>query len=239
MAKHALLNNVDHRDVRVQTGYGAAFGDKLMCALAIPSEFRELQADYPIFFHLDEASGKYLPMAMFGFEEAENLFLENDQWQASYIPLMMRRGPFLIGFQASTSDPKSARSMVVSIDMNNPRVGTEGEPLFQPFGGNSDYLEQVVEALKQIDQGQTAIAELGNALVQHQLIEPLALEISLRNGSKHRLTGFYTIHEERLAALDGEVLADFSRRGILQAAYMMVASMANIAALIERKNKRA
>ena len=127
----------------------------------------------------------------------------------------------------------------MSIDMNNPRVGTEGEPLFQPFGGNSDYLEQVVEALKQIDQGQTAIAELGNALVQHQLIEPLALEISLRNGSKHRLTGFYTIHEERLAALDGEVLADFSRRGILQAAYMMVASMANIAALIERKNKRA
>jgi hypothetical protein len=238
MANHALLNNVDHRDLRVQTAYGAEFGDNMMCTLAIPSEFGHLQADYPIFFHQNQETGQFLPMAMFGFQEGENLFLDGDRWSASYIPLMVRRGPFLIGFQGGGKEADAAKSMVVSIDMDNPRLGTEGEPLFQPFGGNSDYLDRVVAVLQEIDRGQAAIEEFTAALLEHELLEPFSLEVVLDNGNKHRLVGFHAIHEERLAALDGEVLADFSRRGILQAAYMMVASMAKIPALIALKNKR-
>jgi hypothetical protein len=239
MAKHALLNNVDHRELRVQTGYGAEFGDDTMCTLAIPSEFRHLQADYPILIHRNADTGQCLPMVMFSFQEGENLYLDGRQWQASYIPLMMRRGPFLIGFQTSGKDPGAGRNMVVSIDMDNPRVGVVGEPLFQPFGGNSEYLDRIVDVLQEIDRGQAAIAELGHALVQHDLIEPLSLAVTLNNGDKYCLSGFHVIHEERLASLDGEVLADFSQRGILQAAYMMIASLAQIPALIAMKNRRA
>lgn len=238
MANHAMLNADDHRDLRVQTAHGAEYGDKVMCTLAIPSEFRNLQADYPIFFHRNEETGKYLPMAMFGFEKDENLYLENGVWNAIYIPLMIQRGPFLIGFQGQGPVAGESRKMVVSIDMDNPRVGTEGEPLFQPFGGNSEYLDKVIEALKEIDQGQAAIAAFTSALLQHNLIEPFSLDITLENKNKHQLQGFFTIHEERLANLDAEVLADFSRRGILQAAYMMIASMANIGRLISLKNRR-
>ena len=64
MTKHAILNNAEHRDLRVQTGHSAAYGDAMMCTLAIPSEFRNLQADYPIFLHQDSASGKFMPMVM-------------------------------------------------------------------------------------------------------------------------------------------------------------------------------
>ena len=32
-------------------GYGVEYGDDQMCTLAIPSEFRNLVADYPIFLH--------------------------------------------------------------------------------------------------------------------------------------------------------------------------------------------
>ncbi len=67
MAKHAILNPVEHKALRVQTGYGAEYGDDVMCVLAIPSEFRSLQADYPIFLHWDGASRKYLPMAICRF----------------------------------------------------------------------------------------------------------------------------------------------------------------------------
>jgi hypothetical protein len=129
--------------------------------------------------------------------------------------------------------------MVVSIDMDDPRVGITGEPLFQPFGGNSEYLDRVVDALQEIDRGQAAIAEFGQALVLHDLLEPFSLELELNSGGKYSLNGFHAIHEEKLAALDGEVLADFSRRGILQAAYMMIASMAQIPALIALKDRRA
>ena len=220
MTNHVVLNNVDHKDLRVLPGYGEAFGDNQMCTLAIPAEFRNLVADYPVFLHRDADSGKFLPMVMFGFKEGENLFLEGDRWQASYIPLMMRRGPFLIGFQGSGE----GRTMVISVDLDDPRVGAEGESLFDPFGGNSEYTEQIIQILQQIDQGQAAIEEFSRSLELHDLIEPFSLDIRLDSGKQRQLQGFYTIHEEKLAALAGPVLEDFSRRGILHAAYMMLAS---------------
>lgn len=240
MVKHAMLNNIDHKGLKVATGRGADLGDDVMCVLALPSEFRNIVADYPIFFQRNTAADSYSPVAMFGFQNGENLFLTGDQWNATYIPLMIRRGPFSIGFQESGEESGAGKKMVIAMDMDNPRVGVDqGELLFEPFGGNTRYTDQVVEVLQEIEQGQSIVDEFVGALKEHDLLEPFALNVELNSGAKHSLQGFYTIHEEKLAALDGAVLADFSRRGILQACYMVVASMGNIARLIELKNRRA
>lgn len=236
MAKHAMLNNVEHRELRVNTCFGEEFGDNIMTTLAIPSEFRNLQADYPIVLHKDEDTGKFLPMVMFGFEQDENLFLNGEQWQASYVPLMVRRGPFLIGFQEPPGG--GDKSMVISVDMDNPRVGQEGERLFEPFGDNTEYTNQVADILQQIDQGQAAIEEFSRALSNLDLIEPFSFEVKLNSGETRRLEGFYTIHEEKLASLGGVILEDFAQRGILHGAYMMLASLGNFPKLIELKNRR-
>ena len=238
MSNHAVLNNIDHKDLRVYTGHGEAYGDGIMCALAMPSEFRNLVADYPIFLHKDADTGKLLPMAMFGFQEGENLFLEADHWQASYIPLLLRRGPFLIGLQGGEPGGSRDQTMVISIDMDNPRVGTQGEPLFDPFGGNSEYTERIITVLQDIDQGQSALDEFDRALQEHDLVEPFTLEVRLDSGKQHRLEGFHTINEEKLAGLERDVLTDFSRRGILHAAYMVLASMAHVPRLIKLKNRQ-
>ena len=232
MANHAILNEEQHRDLRVLTGHGEQYGDDVMFTLAIPSEFCNLVSDYPIFLHRDSDSGRLLPMAMFGFEEGENLFLDESGWHAGYVPLMMQRGPFMIGIRGEE------RQMVVTIDTDSPRVGSEGEPLFQPFGGNSDYTEQIIEILQAIDRGQPQIEEFCRLLEEHGLVEPFSLEVTLNSGKKYRLEGFYTISEERLSALDGAVLSDLGRRGMLHAAYMVLASMANIPRLIELRNRR-
>ncbi len=235
MTNHVILNNVAHRDLRVKPGFSAEYGDDLMCTLAIPSEFRNLTADYPIFFHRDADTGQFLPMAMFGFQQWENLFLENGRWDAAYVPLMMRRGPFLIGLQKGQG---GGENMVISIDLDDPRVGDEGEPLFTPFGDNSDYLDAIVEIMQSVDQGQAEINAFTAALLEHDLIEPFSLDVTLNNGEQHRLEGFHTINESRLGSLDGDQLAHLGRHGYLHAAYMMLASMANIPSLIMRRNRR-
>ncbi|TQV65963.1 SapC family protein [Exilibacterium tricleocarpae] len=236
MANHALLNNVDHQHLRVITRHGVEWGDNQMCTLAIPSEFRSLQADYPIFFHCSGETDKFMPMVMFGFEQGENLYLSEQGWDASYIPLMIQRGPFLIGFQQR---PGEQRSQVMSIDLDDPHISTtEGEALFLPHGGNTPYTERMASVLQAIDQGQAAVKAFTDALVSQQLLEPFTLNVTLNNGAKLGLDGFHTIHEERLAELDGEVLIDFHRRGILQAIYMVLASMSNIRRLIDKRNAR-
>jgi hypothetical protein len=239
MKNHAILNNVDHKDLRIETRHGADLADDVMCTLAIPSEFRNIQVDYPIFFHKNTQTGQFLPMVMFGLQEGENLYLNEGKWNATYIPLMIERGPFLIGFQRVVENDSSRKKMVISIDMDNPRVGrSEGVPVFDPFGGNSEYTEHIITVLQEIDRGQAVITELVEALVEHDLLEPFTLDVTLDNGGQYTLHGFHTIHEEKLAALNGDVLADFSRRGILQAIYMVVASMGNIRKLIDFKNGR-
>ena len=50
MTNSVLLNNIDHKDLRVITTRSAAYGDDVMFALTFPAEFRNVQAHYPIVF---------------------------------------------------------------------------------------------------------------------------------------------------------------------------------------------
>ncbi len=97
MSNHQILNPADHGTLRVHTGAGAQFGDAVMACLTVPLEFRAVQAHYPIVFRRDAASGQFSALAMFGFDNGENLFLEGDRWDARYRPLAMAIQPFLIG----------------------------------------------------------------------------------------------------------------------------------------------
>ena len=92
--------------------------------------------------------------------------------------------------------------------------------------------------LNAIHEGQAATEGFVDAMLAHDLIEPFALNVDLDDGSKNRLEGFHTVHEEKLTQLDGDVLADFSQKGYLQCAYMVVASLSNIRKLIQKKNQQ-
>ncbi|MTW09436.1 peptidase [Pseudoduganella eburnea] len=229
MAKPVLLNNIDHKDLHVQTGRGAHFGDNVMSALTFPSEFRDVQACYPIVFRKG-AGGGFEAHALFGFQEGENLFLGLHGWEAPYIPLAIERQPFLIGVNGS--------ELTVHVDLDNPRVSASaGERVFLPHGGTSEYLEKVNSTLLALHQGLQQANGFLAALLELKLLESFVFDIELDDGSQYRLAGFYTINEECLSALPGEALERLNHAGYLQAIYMVIASMSNFRTLIERKNR--
>jgi hypothetical protein len=202
MANFQLLNNVDHQDLKVIIDRSAEFGDNVWYAVTFPAEFRNLQRHYPIFFVKHPDSGEFQAVAMFGVVEGENLFLDENGWNASYIPLNIMRQPFLIGFQEREQNGGVQREPVITVDMDHPRVNTEcGEPVFL-------------------------------------LIESFVLDVQLDDGSEHRLAGFYTINEDVLKELDGEQLHRLNQKGYLEAIYMVIASMTNLPALLEKKNRQ-
>lgn len=239
MPNHALLNNNEHKQLRIVTRRGAAYGDAVMSALTFPAEFRELQAHYPIVFAKNQDGTSFDPIALFGFQQGENLFLGGgpglgNGWDAPYIPLTIERQPFLIGRPADGSQ----ESMMIHVDLDSPRVGTtEGEPLFLSYGGSTEYLERISRVLRSIHDGLETSKGFVEALLHLELLESFVLDIELNDGSQNRLAGFYTINEERLAKLSGEQLARLHEVGYLQAIYMAVASLSQFRALIERKNR--
>lgn len=237
MTKHVLLNNVDHKDLKVITTRSAEYGDNVQCAITFFWEFRSIQAHYPIFFSKGAGADDFSAVAMFGFEDKENLFLGETGWDAHYIPLSIKREPFLIGFQQSADASGGDNEPVIHVDLDSPRVSeSEGEAVFLAHGGISPYLDQINSVLNTINEGYAVHELFIKELVEHSLLEPFALDIQLDDGSQNRLMGFHTINEDALFELDGDVLASLSQKGFLLPIYMAVASLSNIRDLIDRKN---
>ena len=94
MPRYEMLNNIAHRDLRVATGFGPEFGDAVGMVPAYPSEFAELQREYPIFLRKDAATGQWQSVVLLGFEQHENLYLQDGRWNASYLPGAAAKGPF-------------------------------------------------------------------------------------------------------------------------------------------------
>jgi len=239
MANNVLLNSIDHQDIKIITERSEKYGDNLWYSLTFPSEFRSVQAYYPIFFNKDTNTGQFFSVAMFGFQDKENLFLADNKWDAPYIPLSVARQPFLIGLQTVNEDGEEKEQRVLHIDMDHPRVNKEeGESLFLEFGSNTPYLDTAADMLEAIHHGVLDSKTFIDLLIEHELLESFTLDIQLNDGSQHQMVGFYTICEEKLNELDSETLATLHSRGYLQAIYMAIASQSNIRGLMNRKNER-
>ena len=89
MSQYEVLNKDKHRQLRIKTGYSAALGDAVMYAMTYPMEFRDIQSCYPILFTKDPNTGVFFAAAVLGFEADQNLFLQDNSWDASYIPAVI------------------------------------------------------------------------------------------------------------------------------------------------------
>ena len=237
MAKIELLNNVDHKNLKIKIERSAELGDNVWFTPTFPQEFRVLQNHYPIVFTKNTDTGQFQAVALLGFEAGENLFLGENGWNARYIPLSIMRQPFLIGYQRAEKDGVAIKEMVVSVDMDNPRVNEiEGEAVFLEHGGSSAYLEQVTSILKLISDGFDRNSAFIDMLMGMDLLESFVLDVELNDGSQHLMSGFYTINEESLAGLTGDDLVILNNNGHLEPIYMAIASMSNIPKLIEMRN---
>ncbi|WP_041521727.1 SapC family protein [Gilvimarinus agarilyticus] len=233
MANTVLLTADKHKHLKVKARYSSALGDNVMWSPTYPAEFRSVQADYPILFHKDANSEKFIPAALFGLEQGENLFLgESEQWDAAYIPLMMQRIPFSIGLYGEE------KKRLVNIDLDHPKVSdSDGVALFEEHGAPTEYLERVSGMLEAIhvwvehnDKFMAAVSELN-------LLEPVTVDITLENGTQGQLMGFYAVNEDKLKLLDATDFHTFFEQDFLEPLYMAIASVANIRKLINRKSK--
>jgi hypothetical protein len=239
MPNHQLLDNITHKDVHVITQHTPDIGDNISYSHVFVSEFRDIQAHYPIFFQKNAQTGQFEAIALLGLAGEENLFLTDAGWQASYLPLSIQRRPFLIGFQENTEDGVVSEEPVIHIDMDSPRISyNQGEAVFLPQGGQSPYLQQMAATLMAIHKGHQHTQAFIDTLQQHELIESVDIKVTLDDDSQHAMNFLYTINEEKVEQLSDLVTIDLHRLGYLKAIHMILASMPNMSNLIALKNRQ-
>ena len=231
---NVLLNNVDHHDLRVITRHGAEFGEAVNQVLVFPTEFENVQREYPIVFRRD-AEGRLRPVALLGLGRDENLFLDSEGgWQASYVPALFQRGPFsIVAPETAEGEP------MIRIDLDHPRVSrSEDTPIFLPQGGNSPYLEQVTAVLRAIYLGHHLLEPMVAAFENAGLLRQVNLEARVGETDVYAVSGVFTIDREQLAALGADALAALHEGGFLQSAFLVAASLGNMQRLIDRKIRK-
>jgi hypothetical protein len=231
-----LLNNIDHADLRVTGGYGAEFGDAVNQTRVFPAEFEALQREYPILFRRD-AAGAYYSVVLLGLDLNENLFLQDDQWRARYVPAAHRRGPFSIGVQPG--QPGFEQEPKINVDLDHPRLRDgAGDPLFLRHGGATPCLDQASAALSVVYDGLEREGSMFAAFEAAGLIEPVEIDITVGEGVRYDLAGVHALSRNGLGRLDGEALAGLHRTGWLASAFHAASSLGNIDHLIALKTAK-
>jgi hypothetical protein len=234
MSRYEVLDREKHRPLRIKTGYGAALGDAVMYVMTYPMEFRDIQGCYPILFTKDPNTGGFFAAAVLGFDRDQNLFLKDDGWDATYVPAMVQRQPFLIARRGENDTD----TPVVSLDLDHPRVSQdEGEALFEGDGSPSEFLNGKIALLDKLHRGLQHGQGFVETLIKHELLEQITLDFTFNDGAKQTVEGFYTIAEERLYQLPGDALESLNQAGYLQPIFMAVASLSRMRDIIERRNR--
>ena len=235
MNKHVVLNHKDHLDLKIINDYVEKYEVAANSTMVFTTEFRDVQSEYPIFFRKNNDTGEFYAAALFGLEPEENLFLSDQGWDASYVPMMIRKQPFYIGLKDGEKN-EDANSLVVTMDPDSPRVSqSSGESLFNPDGSATEFLNEKMEVLERVHQGYEHTRGFVHALSEHGLLEQFVLELNLQDGSTKQMLGFYTVNEERVQSLSGDTLAEFSSKGYLMPLFMILASNSKVRELIKRK----
>ncbi len=213
--------------MQVDPRASAAYGDNHPFVQVTLNEFPQLVVHYPLLFTKNANTGTLLCGVMLGFDERENLFL--DEWAELefYRPLMLQRVPFY------------AHGPELAIDLDHPRVGTHGgQPLFTELGEPTEYLRSIFWAFQDLKPAIEATKKFIATLIELHLIEPVDIEAEFEDGSTHARVGMYTVNQETLSRLPDRAVLELFRCGYLRLIHLMIASLRQFPILARKKNGR-
>lgn len=221
------LNKLKHRSLRVHAVAATRYGDNQRFVPVIIAEFPHLVVHYPLLLSKDAATGAFYCGAMLGFDEGENLFLQETEGHDGYRPLNLQRMPFY----ACGSD--------LAIDLDHPRVNAaQGQSIFTDDGEPSRYLRNMMHTFSELQHGLETTRHFIDTLLQLKLVEPIELDLEFDDGSGLQVSGLYTISQDALRELTDGVVVELFRCGYLKLIHLMIASMKQVPVLAQRKNGR-
>lgn len=234
----SILSSDQHRALAVDTRARPEYGDLVNRAIALSAEFNELHREFPLLLRkTDEAPG-FVAHAILGFEKGENLFVDGDRWITASMPATLARGPFSLGYIRAEEGSEEPAEVKVMLDEQHPRVRADGQPVFLPLGGETPYLQGIKRVLQTVDAGLRADRVFYRELVAMDLLEEVKIEISVFPELRYDFSGYHSISQEKLAALDAEQVFRLHRLGLLSLVYFLISSLGNFQKLMNLKIAR-
>jgi SapC len=175
----------------------------------------------------DDGRDQIAPIAVLGLMANQNLYENDGQWRASYMPAVVRCYPFCIG-------RIDADRFAICVDTAWPGVQTEtGTPLFTAEGEPSPLLSDMRQHLENLETEVQRTRLIGQRLQEYDLLRDMRFDATLADGRQHSLDGFLTVDEEKMQALPDAVVGQLHREGVLGLIHAHWLSMGHMRRLVD------
>jgi len=221
-----------HRRIRIKAIENFEFVKNINMASIMVHEFSRAASIYPIVFVEDKQQDRFKPVVLLGLEEGENLFVQGDKWQASYIPAIIRRYPFAL---AKTGE--EGRFMVCIDEQSDLVNEKEGQALFDDNGKPAEVMERVKRYLAELQQMDKFTEEFCKYLAEKNMFTPLNMRVRIGNEMRN-ITGGYIVNEERLNSLSDETFLEMRTKKYIPVIYAHLSSLSQIERLLGFKDKK-
>jgi len=223
------VNKERHADLSVKSGKDFGFARLVNSVPLLTVEFLRAAPEYAVVFAGDGEN--IIPVAILGAEAERNAFVKDDgSWDGKYIPAFVRRYPFVF---ASSDDGKNF-TLCLDDGFDGCNTKGKGERLFDAEGNRTQYLETVLNFLKEYQAQFQRTRVFCSRLKELDLLEPMQATFTLPSGQRRNLAGFMAVNRAKLKALDEDQLARMAKSDELELIYLHLHSMQNFARMLER-----
>lgn len=232
------LDSDKHRNLKLRlpvTDWSVAKDLNAMFVAAV--EFGDVCREFPIVFVRagkgPDGKEEIAPIAVFGLQQNENLFVTGERWRAQHMPAILRAYPFCI---ARIDEQRFA------ICLDTAWGGTsvlDGEPLFTETGEQAELMKQVTKHLETLETEVQRTRAVCQKLVELDVLREMRFDATLPDGRQHTVDGFLTVDDAKMTALSDSVIGELHRSGLLGLVHLHWVSMGNMRRLLDWHVERA
>jgi hypothetical protein len=227
------LSREEHSELKINPDLAEASAARQHLIPIVASEFRKAATQYPIVFAKNPETGRFAPYVLNGLEPEENLFWSGTKMDVAYVPLNIRRRPFVVGM---ADTPSGAN--VLCIDIESSCLSASGQKIVDADGSDSSYLKEILSIVGQLVDGQKQTSSFINTALSLDLLCPIVLDIVLEDGKPLHVEGLYSIDEDRFRSLDKDRVERLWNEGLMDLIYSVIISTGQIFNLIRLRNER-
>ncbi len=226
-AKIVPLNKEQHAETKINNNKAFAhIGNEHMLPVVV-HEFVVAGAEFPIVFIKNQ--DVIQPVALLGLAASQNLFIQDEQWQALYVPRAVRNYPLVL-----VKDKPDGERLMVALDETSDRVSqTEGNALFNADGSESEFLTFRKQQMADYVDMATVTRNFVEKLQSLDLISEQVLTLNIK-GEERRINGIYLVDETKVNALSDEQFLELRKNGYLTAIYAQLMSLQHTQKLVKK-----
>ena len=232
MSKYVPLANDKHADLKViNSGDYTRFKEQHLIPIVV-RDFYTLSSEFPLVFVTNVQSEEFMPVAIMGLKEGQNLYCQESPFPSQVIPIGFGNAPFAI-----TATDESRDQFAVLVDEDSELLSrTEGNALFNEKGEKTEYMDARVEGLVRAANEREQTTQVCKLLREKELLVTHQVQLQHRpDGQRYSIEGIYTVNEEKLNQLSDEEFLELRKIGLLSMIYAHLTSLQQLRRISERQ----